>query len=232
MTFDLREFLIGYLVFLFSTTLHEFGHAKIAARLGSGFAADQGLATLNPVAHMKRSPFGMMAMPLLGVLMMNWMWPLGWASVPYDARWAARNPRKMAWMTLAGPMSNFGLALVGIVLCKVLLSAGVMVVPDDARLDAFLLPADGNANSMLGALAYGLSTLMFMNVTLGIFNMLPVPPLDGAGVLEGFFPRQTGPLFEKINATPVVGMVLFLLVFSFAWKVIQPALFVVARFVM
>src|SRR5688572_5379817 len=98
MTFDVREFLIGYVVFLFSTTLHEFGHAKIAARLGSRFAADAGLATLNPVAHMKRSPFGMIAMPVLGVLMMNWMWPLGWASVPYDAAWAARNPRKMAWM--------------------------------------------------------------------------------------------------------------------------------------
>lgn len=231
MAFDLPQFLIGYLVFLFSTTLHEFGHAKMAQRLGSNFAADQGLATLNPVVHMKRSPFGMVGMPLLGVLLMNWVWPLGWASVPYDGRWAARHPRKMAWMTLFGPLSNFMLAIVGIILAKVLLGAGVLTVPEQARFDLFLLPADGNAVSPLGAAAYGLSTLIFMNVTLGIFNMLPIPPLDGSGVLEGFFPRQVGPLFDKVRETPVIGLVLFLLVFNFAWKLIEPVLIEVARFV-
>lgn len=230
--FDLPQFLIGYVVFLFSTTLHEFGHAKMAHKLGSSFAADQGLATLNPLVHIKRSPFGMVGMPILGVLLMGWMWPIGWASVPYDAHWASRNPRRMAWMTLCGPLSNFLLAGLAIVACKLLLSAGVLVVPEQARLDLFLLPADGNAVSPVGAAAYALSTLLFMNVTLGIFNMLPVPPLDGSGVLEGFFPRQVGPLFDKVREQPVIGLVLFLLVFNFAWRLIQPVLIAVARFVM
>ena len=217
-----REFLIAYLVFLFSTTLHEFGHAKLSDRFGSRLAADEGLVTLNPYVHMKRSPFGMVVMPILGVLLMNWMWPIGWASVPYDARWGARNPKLMAWMSLAGPAGNLFLAGVAFVACQVLLQTGIFVVPDNATLLHLLAPSNGNQNSPLGALAYGLTTMLFMNISLALFNLLPVPPLDGASVVEGFFPRQTQRFFDKLREVPMISMILFIVAFNFGWKIILP----------
>jgi Zn-dependent protease len=225
-----REFLIAYLVFLFSTTLHEFGHAKIGDRLGSRLAADHGLVTLNPIAHIKRSPFGMVLMPILGVLFFNWSWPIGWASVPYDPAWGARNPKQQALMSLAGPAGNTILALLAFALCKVLLATGVIGISDSATTLTHLLQAgDGNVNSPRGALAYGLGAMLFTNIALAIFNLLPIPPLDGSGVVQGFFPRETAPVFEKLRQVPVLGMVLFLLAFNYAWHLFVPAQLWAAR---
>jgi Zn-dependent protease len=222
-TVEPREFLIAYLVFLFSTTLHEFGHAKIGERFGSRLAADQGLVTLNPIAHIKRSPFGMVLMPILGVLFFKWAWPIGWASVPYDPSWGARNPRRQALMSLAGPAGNVVLALLAFAACKVLLATGVLAISDEATTLTHLLEAgDGNVNSPRGALAYGLGTLLFMNISLAIFNLLPIPPLDGAGIVEGFFPRRTGPVFAQLRAVPILSMVLFMLAFNYAWRLVAP----------
>lgn len=227
---DAREFLIAYLVFLFSTTLHEFGHAKLGDRLGSRLAADHGLVTLNPIAHIKRSPFGMVLVPILGVVFFNWMWPIGWASVPYDPSWATRNPRRQALMSLAGPAGNITLALLAFVGCKVLLATGVLGISDSAGTLAQLLEAgDGNDNSPRGALAYGLGAMLFMNIALAIFNLLPIPPLDGSGVVEGFFPRETAPLFDKLRQVPALAMVLFLIAFNYAWHLIQPVQLWIAR---
>jgi Zn-dependent protease len=218
-----REFLIAYLVFLFSTTLHEFGHAKVGDRFGSTVAATHGLVTLNPLAHIKRSPFGMVVMPLLSVLYFNWAWPIGWASVPYDPAWAARNPRKEAWMSLAGPAGNILLALLGLGLCKILLATGTLRISESATtLTRLLEPGDGNFNTLRGALACGLGAMVFMNIALGIYNLLPIPPLDGSGVAEGFFPNQVRPLFEKLRRIPVLPMLLYLLAFNYAWHLIQP----------
>ena|SRR5436190_674417 len=218
-----REFLIAYLVFLFSTTLHEFGHAKVGERFGSRLAADHGLVTLNPIAHIKRSPFGMVLMPILGVLFFKWAWPIGWASVPYDPAWGARNPRRQALMSLAGPAGNIVLALLALATCKVLLARGILGISESATTLTHLLEAgDGNANSPRGALAYGLGAMLFMNIALAIFNLLPIPPLDGAGVVEGFFPRETTPVFNKIRQVPLLGMLLYLLAFNYAWHLIAP----------
>jgi Zn-dependent protease len=225
-----REFLIAYLVFLFSTTLHEFGHAKVGDHLGSRLAADHGLVTLNPIAHIKRSPFGMVLMPILGVVYFGWPWPIGWASVPYDPAWAARNPRKEAFMSLAGPAGNILLALLALGLGKVLLATGVLRISEAATtLTRLLEPGDGNFNTPRGALAYGLGAMLFMNIALGIFNLLPIPPLDGSGVVEGFFPRQTAPLFDKLRKVPLLSMLLYLLAFNYAWHLIQPVQILAAK---
>ncbi|MDX2023393.1 MAG: site-2 protease family protein [Deltaproteobacteria bacterium] len=217
-----REFLIAYLVFLLSTTLHEFGHAKVGDRFGSRFAADAGLVTLNPLVHMKRSPFGMVMMPIVGVLFFGWLWPVGWASVPYDPLWGARNPSKKAWMSLSGPLGNVLLAVVALGLAKALLIAGMLVVPENPTLQHVLQAANGDSNSPAGVLAYGLGVMMFMNIGLAIFNLLPVPPLDGAGVVEGFWPHQTRVLFDKLREVPMISMIIFFVAFSYAWKLIRP----------
>src|SRR6185369_12479993 len=159
----------------------------------------------NPIVHIRRSPFGMLLMPILGVLYFKWVWPIGWASVPYDPSWGARNPRRQAWMSLAGPAGNLVLAVLSFALCKILLATGVLGISDGATTLSHLLEAgDGNANSPRGALAYGLNAMLFMNLALAIFNLLPIPPLDGAGALEGFFPRATGPVFEKLRQIPLL----------------------------
>jgi Zn-dependent protease len=225
-----REFLIAYLVFLFSTTLHEFGHAKIGDRFGSKLAQAHGLVTLNPIAHIKRSPFGMVLMPILGVLYFKWAWPIGWASVPYDPAWGARNPRRQAVMSLAGPAANILLALLALGLCKILVATGVLRISDTATtLTHLLVPGDGNMNSPRGALAHGLGAMLFMNIALGIFNLIPIPPLDGAGVVEGLFQRETKSLFDKLRQVPIISMLLYLLAFNYAWHLIAPVQLWAAR---
>jgi Zn-dependent protease len=224
-----REFLIAYLAFLFSTTLHEFGHAKIGERLGSTLATEHGLVTLNPFAHIKRSPFGMVLMPIIGVLFFKWAWPIGWASVPYDPAWGVRNPRQQGLMSLAGPACNLFLALAAFGLCKLLLATGFLAISDAPSLTHLLAAGDGDVNSWRGAIAYGLGTMLFMNISLGIFNLLPIPPLDGHGVLEGFFPKEVGPVFAKLREIPVLSMILFLLAFNYAWHLTRPVQFLAAR---
>ena len=93
--------LVWYLVFVVSTTAHEASHALAAYVGGDRTAYLGGQVPLNPLPHIKREPFGMVIMPLLGAF--SYGWPIGWASTPYDPRWEQRYPRRAAWMAAAGP---------------------------------------------------------------------------------------------------------------------------------
>src|SRR6201997_3032744 len=96
---------IWYIVFLFSTTCHEGAHA-LAAKVGGDMTAfEGGQVSLNPIPHIRREPFGMVVMPLLGISLGGAL--IGWASAPYDPHWAMRHPKRAAWMSLAGPAANF-----------------------------------------------------------------------------------------------------------------------------
>ena len=101
MSVDLVSGLQWYLVFLYSTTLHEAAHAWAALKLGDDTAYQGGQVTLDPTPHIRREPIGMVVVPLLSFLFGGWM--IGWASTPYDPDWAMRYPRRSAWMSLAGP---------------------------------------------------------------------------------------------------------------------------------
>ena len=106
---DLATGLIYYAVFLFSTTLHEAAHAWAAMRGGDLTAYHGGQVSLDPLPHIRREPFGMVALPLLGVLIAGW--PFGYASAPYDPKWALAHPRRAALMALAGPAANMLLVI-------------------------------------------------------------------------------------------------------------------------
>lgn len=80
-----------YIVFLFSTTVHEAAHALVALKLGDDTAHRGGQVTLDPTPHVRREPFGMVVVPLLSYFLGGWM--VGWASAPYDPEWARRYPR-------------------------------------------------------------------------------------------------------------------------------------------
>ena len=99
--------LAWYAVLVFSLTFHEAAHAWAAQRGGDPTAYLGGQVTLDPRPHMRREPFGTVLVPLLSFSMSGFM--IGWASTPFDPRWALEHPRRAAWMSLAGPAANFGL---------------------------------------------------------------------------------------------------------------------------
>src|SRR5437016_11065469 len=101
--------LIWYVVFLLSTTCHEAAHAWAAKAGGDLTAFHGGQASLDPLPHIRREPFGMVLFPLLSYALGGWM--MGWASAPYDRLWSLKYPRRAAWMSLAGPAANFTLVI-------------------------------------------------------------------------------------------------------------------------
>src|SRR5262245_3626027 len=113
-----------FILFIFSTTCHEAAHAWAAHRGGDDTAYALGHVTLDPMPHIARSPLGMIAMPIFGL--MYWNFPLGYASVPYDPRWGHRYPTRQALMSLAGPLANFTLALLAVGGLRAMMSAGVL----------------------------------------------------------------------------------------------------------
>lgn len=211
---EIAVFGIWYIVFLFSTVAHEAAHG-LAARLGGDPTAyEGGQVTLDPTNHIKRSPFGMVLIPIVTFIQVDWM--MGWASTPYDPSWGKRHPRRQALMSLAGPAANFAISLLGVVLIKALLSAGVFDLPYQFSFSQIVRAAgEPPAGSFANGLAIALSVLVNLNLLLGLFNLLPLPPLDGAGVVEGLFPNSVGKLFDRIREVPILPVVGLLL----AWNV-------------
>ncbi|MES2569362.1 MAG: hypothetical protein V4710_04825 [Verrucomicrobiota bacterium] len=94
--FDLVDFLMWYLVFVYSTVCHEAAHAWSAWKLGDSTAYDGGQVSLDPTPHVRREPIGMVVVPIISFIAAHWM--MGWASAPYSPQWAERHPRRAVWM--------------------------------------------------------------------------------------------------------------------------------------
>jgi len=155
---------IWYVVFLFSTTCHEAAHAMAAKIGGDDTAFAGGQVTLNPVPHIQREPWGMVVIPILSLIAMHNLF--GWASAPYDPEWARRHPRRAAWMALAGPATNYTLMLIAALILRLGWTYHCLRVDEAAGRADF-------ATTVLGV-------FFFLNLLLGTFNLLPVPPLDGS----------------------------------------------------
>ena len=167
---------IWYIVFLFSTTCHEAAHA-LAAKLGGDLTAFHGgQVTLNPFPHMRREPIGTVVAPILSYVFSQWM--IGWASAPYDPLWQQRFPRRAAWMALAGPAANFALMLSAGAAIRVGLALGYFRTPDIAAVN-FTRVVESTQSGDASFAATFLSVLLVLNLLLGTFNLIPVPPLDG-----------------------------------------------------
>src|SRR5450432_1625621 len=128
------EFLVAgvvwYVVFLLSTTCHEAAHAFVARMGGDLTAFHGGQATLDPLPHIRREPFGMVIFPILSYAVGGWM--MGWASAPYDPLWSLRYPRRAAWMSLAGPGANYSLAILAAILIHLGMWTGLLMPPESA----------------------------------------------------------------------------------------------------
>lgn len=179
---------------LLAVTVHELAHGLVADRLGDPTARLQGRLTLNPIPHI--DPLGALAFIIAG---------FGWAKpVPVNAHNLRHPIRDMAWIAAAGPASNFALAFAGILAFRLLQPMNV-------------LPAV--TEPLLGMLSY----VFLYNLGLGVFNLIPLPPLDGGHFLPYFLPRASwGALHKLEQFGPIV---LIIAVMSGATRyVVGPAL--------
>lgn len=206
---------LQYVVFLLSTTCHEASHSLVAKWGGDTTALEGGQVSLNPLPHIKREPFGMVIVPLLGIAFGTGL--IGWASAPYNPLWSQKHPKRAAWMSLAGPAANFSLALIAGLLMRIGLAAGTFVplYPSPAH----IVGAVTQAGAADGA-ATVLSIFFSLNILLGFFNLIPFPPLDGYGVL-GLFTTEVGALRlqemrVKMGAFSLLGLVI-------AWQLFDRA---------
>ena len=194
--------LLWFAAFLFSTTVHEAMHALVAYRGGDATAYRGGQVSLSPLPHIRREPIGMLAVPLLTAFTLGWA--VGWASTPYDPAWAARHPRRAASMAAAGPAGNLLIALLAFVALRAGLAVEVFVPPDRVNFHHLVEAASGHP--LLTGLGDLLTVLLVLNVLLFIFNMLPVPPLDGASAITGVLPDGAARLVRAVNASPAISM--------------------------
>lgn len=190
---ELANGVIFYLVFLLSTSLHEAAHAWVALKGGDRTAYEGGQVTIDPLPHIRREPFGMVVLPLISLLIAGW--PLGFASAPYSRDWATRHPSRAAWMAFAGPAANFLLVALAAILINIGLFADVFVSPDSISFADVTEPAiEGHA--LWSPVAYFLGSFFAMNLLLGVFNLLPLPPLDGSGVIMLWMPARLVPKYQ------------------------------------
>jgi Zn-dependent protease len=177
---------IWYIVFLFSTTCHEGAHALVAKLGGDPTAFHGGQVSLNPWPHIRRSPVGLVVVPILSYIVAHFM--IGWASAPYDPAWQRRYPRRAAWMALAGPAANFSLMILAGIAIRVGMAFGVFAPPHTVNFTRIVEATSPGAAEFVATL---LSVMFVLNLLLGSFNLLPVPPLDGHNVVTLFMSDQT-----------------------------------------
>ncbi len=187
-------------VLLLSLTVHEFAHAWAARRLGDDTAERMGRLTLNPLAH--ADPIGTFLLPLLNV-------PFGWARpVPINPARFRRGVdmgKGMMISALAGPGANL---LLGVV-AALLLGVVARIWPD-------LGAAAGQGSAPHVATAF-LFSMIQMNVVLAVFNLLPVPPLDGSRIVDAFLPARYRAAWETFSR---FSMFLLLALVFFGWRLI------------
>jgi Zn-dependent protease len=182
------QIIIWALPVLVAVVFHEVAHGWVAYRLGDPTAAQLGRLTLNPFAHVDL--FGTILVPLM-LIVANSPFVFGYAKpVPVNFH-NLRNPKRdMIWVAVAGPATNL------------LLAAGWMVI---WRLTAPLTGAQGAPYSLSSLIDFFAPVVLMaqsgilINITLAVFNMLPLPPLDGGRVLVGLLPVTLGALVSRVE---------------------------------
>ncbi|MGH7680255.1 MAG: site-2 protease family protein [Gemmatimonadaceae bacterium] len=192
---DLANGFLLYAVFLLSTTFHEAAHAWAALRGGDLTAFRGGQVTLDPRPHIRRAPIGMVVLPIISVLISGW--PLGFASAPYDPQWAMKHPNRAGWMALAGPGANLILVLLSAALINAGVAAGVFMAPETIHFSDVTAAAEGVAG-WWGGVAALLGAVFALNLLLFIFNLIPVPPLDGSAALVLLLPPHLVPRYQQM----------------------------------
>lgn len=177
-----QEIIFSIIALLLAIDFHEFCHAWAAEHLGDPTARLMGRLTLNPLAHL--DPIGTILLVLVG---------FGWGKpVPFDP-YNLRNPRRDgALISFAGPISNILFATVSAILFRTL-PASVIMAGDPLSLGRFLV------------------ILTFMNIMLAVFNFVPIHPLDGFKIVEGFLPEQQAAEWHELERYGMIFLIILLL---------------------
>jgi Zn-dependent protease len=211
----LALFPMWFVAFLLSLTCHEAAHA-LAAKLGGDLTAFHGgQVTLNPLPHIKREPFGTILFPIITYALSGWM--MGWASAPYDPNWQRRYPRRAAWMALAGPAANMVLVILAGLAIHAGMFSGIFSLP--SRIN-FTHVVDSAPGAVTQGLATFLSILFSLNLLLAAFNLMPVPPLDGATAVGVFLSERTALRFVEMTRHPsftFIGIIIAWRVFDYVF---------------
>ena len=162
------------------TALHEAAHAWAASRLGDPTARLQGRLSLNPAVHI--DPIGTLLLPIVAIALNAPI--IGWAKpVPVDFRYLQHPRRDFMWIALAGPASNVVLAILASLLLRTL--------P--------LMPAGIGNIAILEPMLQFAFLFFRINILLAVFNMIPVPPLDGSNVVAALLPRNLAYQWDQIR---------------------------------
>ena len=193
MDINFAQVFIAFIVLLFSLTVHESAHAWTADRLGDPTARDLGRVSLNPIVH--ADLIGTVIFPLLalvgGVPLIGWAKP-----VPVNVRRLRRPRPDYVLVAAAGPASNLLLALAAAIALRLTPVSPVTL-------------GDPNISAPIASL---LTRAIQLNVILAVFNMLPIPPLDGGNVLGGLLPRRFVGTFNSVR--PYGFMILYALMLT------------------
>jgi Zn-dependent protease len=202
-----------YFVFIISATFHEAAHAWAAKKGGDLTAYAGGQVSLNPWPHIKRAPMGMVVIPIISIFLIKW--PFGFALTPYDPQWAYNNPRRAAWMSLAGPAANLLLVLGSFIVMEMGIFTGFFTGPDWVSIRQLV---ESGSGGILHGLSIFISMLFSMNVILFILNLIPLPPLDGSGIISLFLHDDAARKYHSVISNPAFGFIGLLL----AWQVFNP----------
>lgn len=206
---NLSDGILWYVVFLFSTVFHEAAHAFTAHKMGDSTAHSIGQVSLNPIPHIKREPFGTVVVPVLSFLAAGWM--IGWASTPYNPQWAHDYPKKAAAMAAAGPISNFILLILSVIIIHTGIAAGLFIQPDTITISGIVAGASAGWTEILAKI---ISVMFSLNLILFIFNLIPFPPLDGSAIPPLYLSEEAGRKYISFIRNPVFAIAgLFI-----AWK--------------
>jgi Zn-dependent protease len=201
---DPRKFIFFTVAIIIGITVHEFSHAWMATRLGDPTAKLSGRLTLNPIAHLDL--WGTITLYIIG---------LGWGRpVPYNPNFVRRGVWGEALVALAGPVSN-------------VLTAAIFALPD--RLSAIIYGIHPT-----GPLFQFFSMVVLINVVLAIFNLFPIPPLDGSKILRLVveklsFRRVDWSVFERVGPVLLLAVILaeWLFNINIIWRIMEPIVAVV-----
>ncbi len=224
MDIDLTSVLLFFVVLLISLVVHEAAHALFAYLGGDNTAYIGGQVTLNPIPHIRREPFGTVILPLMSLIMTKGQGCMGFAHAPFDPVWARFHPKRAALMAAAGPLANLALAGIAFLILKIMVANDLVNATGQFfEIQRLARPLDGSTSGPVYAVCRILSVFLGLNVLLFTLNLYPVPPLDGAGVLEGLFPKLSV-VYDFIRGQPFLLIACLIGVWYTMGPVIWPVL--------
>lgn len=205
---DPQVVITNFFAIIISLTVHEYAHALVAHKMGDPTPSRYHRLNLNPITIIQAHPFGAFIIPLIGAFN---GFLLGWAATPVNPhlvnkKYTLRQAER--WIALAGPVSNVLLAII----CSLLFAA----------LSATLILNGDELGETLKPLLHLSQTLVFTNIFLALFNMIPIPPFDGFSVLSSSLPRAMSEITQLLEQ---YGNMILLFVFYFGGQLLSPLVY-------